>query len=126
MKKILVLALFTTLILATGCKDFLVEDPLLTQSTELTLSTYSGLNKAVGGAYTPLGDGTWYGAFLVLDSEMRVGNAMIPTNSDFASGRMTVPYTMAYNESSTSGLWSYAYFTISACKIGRASCRERV
>ena len=31
----------------TGCQDFLVEDPVLEQSNELTLSTYEGLDKAV-------------------------------------------------------------------------------
>ena len=38
----------------TGCQDFLVEDPVLAQSNELTLSTYEGLDKAVAGAYSPL------------------------------------------------------------------------
>ncbi len=98
----------------TSCKDFLNEAPVMSQSTELTLSDYNGLNKAVGGAYSPLADGTWYGAFLVLDSEMRAGNAMIPMNDKFTSGRMTEAYNMNYNPSSTSGLWAYAYYVISA------------
>lgn len=113
MKKYLAIFAVAALTL-TSCQDFLVEAPVLTQSTELTLSDYNGLNKAVGGAYSPLADGTWYGAFLVLDSEMRAGNAMIPFNNSFTSGRMTTPYYMNYDPSSTSGLWSYAYYTISA------------
>ncbi len=56
----------------------------------------------------------WYGAYQVLDAEMRSGNAKRPTSGDFGSGRMTVPYQMNYNESSTSALWGYAYYSISA------------
>ena len=35
----------------TGCEDFLTREPQLEQSTEITLSTYSGLNDATHGAY---------------------------------------------------------------------------
>ena len=31
----------------TGCQDFLVEEPILSQSNELTLGSYEGLDKAV-------------------------------------------------------------------------------
>lgn len=115
MKKYII-ALFAILSLAASCnvREFLTEDPLMSQSTELTLSDYNGLNKAVAGIYSPLVDGTWYGAFFVLDAEMRAGNAMIPINTSFTSGRMNVPYYMTYEPSSTSGLWSYGYFVISA------------
>ena len=113
MKKYIFVALIAVLSL-NSCKDFLVQDPIMSQSTELTLSDFNGLNKAVAGAYGPLADGSWYGAFYVLNSEMRVGNAMIPTVSDFTSGRMTTPYNMNYDPSSTEGLWSLAYYVISA------------
>lgn len=113
MKKYII-ALFAVLTLAVSCQNFLTEDPVMSQSTELTLSDYSGLNKAVAGAYAPLADGTWYGAFFVLDAEMRAGNAMRPSNTDFTSGRMTVPYLMNYNPDATSGLWGTAYYVISA------------
>ena len=116
MKKYII-ALFAVLTLAASCsvKEFLTEDPVMSQSTELTLSDYNGLNKAIAGAYSPLADGTWYGAFFVLDAEMRAGNAMIPTNTNFQSGRMQVPYTMTYSPDATSGLWGTAYYVISAC-----------
>ena len=114
MKKYII-ALFAILTLAVSCKDFLTEDPIMSQSTQLTLSDYNGLNKAVAGAYSPLVDGTWYGAFFVLDAEMRAGNAMIPINTNFQSGRMSVPYHMTYDPSATSGLWGTAYYVISAC-----------
>ena len=114
MKKYIVSALLA--VLAFGaCQDFLVEAPVMSQSTELTLSDFNGLNKSVAGAYAPLVDGAWYGADFVLNSEMRAGNAMIPTDMNFTSGRMTVPYKMTYEPSSTEGLWSYAYYVISAC-----------
>lgn len=113
MKKYFVIALLAVVALTTSCKGWLTEEPVMSQSTELTLSDYEGLNKAVGGAYTPLCDGTWYGAFFVLDAEMRAGNARIPANTEFTSGRMMVPYYMTYEPSATSGLWTYAYYLIS-------------
>lgn len=114
MKKYIVILGVAALSL-TACKDFLVEEPVMTQSTELTLSDFNGLNKSVAGAYSPLAAQSWYGAEFVLNSEMRAGNAMLPDNPDFRSGRMTVPYNMSYDPSSTEGIWSYAYFIISAC-----------
>lgn len=114
MKKILsILTLFIILVFS-GCEDFLDEAPILSQSSELTLSTYNGLNNAVAGAYAPLASTNWYGAFYVLDADMRAGNATRPTNTSFTSGRMTVPFDLSYNPSSTSGLWGTAYFVISA------------
>ncbi len=113
MKKITIIALFATLVLS-GCKNFLIEEPILTQSTQLALSDYNGLDKAIGGAYSPLASGSWYGAGWVLEAEMRAGNGKNPYKSDFRSGRMETGYTMNYNESSTSGLWGFAYYLISS------------
>lgn len=113
MKKIILMSLVISLVLA-GCDNYLTEEPVLTQSTEITLSNYNGLNNVIAGAYSPLADGTWYGAFYVLNSEMRAGNATIPTNTDFTSGRMTVARDMTYSSNATSGLWGFSYFVISA------------
>jgi SusD family. len=113
MKRIIYILLLSVFFLS-GCKNFLIEEPRLLQSTDVTLSNLNGLDKAVAGAYSPLADGTWYGAYLVLNSEMRSGNAMKPTVSTFNSGRMQTPYSMSYEPSSTEGLWTYAYYTISA------------
>lgn len=113
MKKYIVIILAAVLTL-TACQDFLVKEPIMTQSTELTLSDYNGLNKSIAGAYAPLVDLSWYGADFVLNSELRVGNAMNPINSSFTSGRMTTPYKLNYDASSTEGLWSAAYYVISA------------
>ncbi|KAB2870859.1 MAG: RagB/SusD family nutrient uptake outer membrane protein [Bacteroidales bacterium] len=114
MKRTFILTLLISLAVLTGCEDFLVEKPLLDQSSDLTLSTYGGLNNSVAGAYSPYASTTWYGSFFVLDAEMRAGNATIPTNTDFTSGRMTVAYDLSYNPTATSGLWGLAYYQISA------------
>ncbi|MGE0089105.1 MAG: RagB/SusD family nutrient uptake outer membrane protein [Bacteroidales bacterium] len=113
MKKIILMMLVISMALL-GCDDFLTEEPVLTQSSEITLSTYKGLNNVVAGAYSPLATGSWYGAFYVLDAEMRAGNATIPTNTDFTSGRMTLSRDMNYSSNATSGQWGYAYYVISA------------
>ena len=101
--------------LITGCKDFLIQEPITTLSTEQLLSEYNGLNNATFGAYSPLASNNWYGGtYFLLDADTRAGNASWPVSSNFQSGRMMTGFTMSYNENSTSGLWSNAYFTISA------------
>ena len=113
MKKTIIIAILSSTLLAAGCQGFLEEAPKLTQSSELTLSSYKGLDKAVAGAYSPLTSANWYGAYFVLEAEMRSGNAK-KSPAPFDSGRMTVPSDMTYNENSTSGLWGTAYYVISA------------
>jgi hypothetical protein len=111
MKKILLIAIIA-IFSGAGCSDFLTEDPILSQSNQLTLADYTGLSKSVHGAYSPLVSPSWYGAAFVLDAEMRSGNGKI--NIDYSSGRYTVSYNLNYNSTSTSGLWGYAYYVISA------------
>ena len=96
-----------------GCTDFLIEAPKTTQSDVLTLSEYTGLNKATVGAYSPLNSGNWYGSDFVLAAEMRSGNGKRPAESDYTSGRFIVPYGLDYNETSTPPLWGTAYYVIS-------------
>ena len=101
--------------LFTGCKkDFLTEEPFLTESNALTLSDFDGISNAVLGAYAPLADGSWYGADWVLNSEMRAENASRPINPDFTSGRYTLPFDMSYSADATVGIWGTAYYVISA------------
>ena len=102
-----------SLLFLFGCTDYLVEAPKTTQSNEITLSDYAGLNKSTAGAYSPLVSGSWYGAAFVLDAEMRSGNGKRPAQTDYTSGRYTVPYGLDYSQSSTPGLWSFAYYVIS-------------
>lgn len=111
MKKIYLLLFVTTLLFAS-CDEFLTEEPILQQSTELSLATYSGLNKAVFGSYAPLVSVNWYGASFVLDAEMRSGNGYRDVNKN--SGRYTVPYDFSYTSTATPALWGSAYYVISA------------
>lgn len=113
MKKSLFYILFAATALC-GCEGFLTEEPKLTQSNELTLSNYDGLNKATAGAYSPLYAQSWYGAQFNLSADLRGGNAKRSTNADFESGRYKNEYFWNFSPSSTSGLWNYAYYVISA------------
>lgn len=112
MKKIMIYALSLLTFGLSSCNGFLTEEPVTELDTEKVLSTYESLNKATLGAYSALNDGTWYGAGFVLSCELRAGNAKNPTNTDFTSGRYINEYSWIYLDSSTSGLWTYAYFVI--------------
>ena len=115
MKKILIISALLSALTLTGCKDFLVQEPITSQSTEQLLSEYNGLNNATFGAYSPLASNSWYGGtYFILDADTKAGLAAWPVSSDFQSGRMMTGFTLAYNENSTWGLWSYAYYVISA------------
>lgn len=94
----------------SGCEDFLTREPKLEQSTEITLSSYSGLNDATHGAYYYISSTGWYGQSWVIDAEMRSGNGM---KSNFKnSNRCIQAYNWNYTEDGTSGMWSTAYVTI--------------
>jgi hypothetical protein len=114
MKHIIKYTLFALAAVLASCSDFLTEEPKLSQSNELTLGTYEGLDKATAGAYTFLYQYQWYGSAFVLSSELRSGNAKNPTASDFTSGRYLNEYSWNYSSSSTSDLWTYAYKAIAA------------
>ena len=115
MKKILIISAILSVLALTGCKDFLVQEPVTSQSSEQLLSDYTGLNNAVAGAYSPLASTSWYGAtYFTLDADTRAGIAAWPKLSDFQSGRMATGFTLNYNDNSTSGLWSFGYYIISA------------
>lgn len=113
MKKYII-AISAALVALTGCKDFLVEDPILSQSDNLTLSTIEGLDQATAGAYSPLASPSWYGADFVLINELKTSNGKKYIGSSFDSGRCNDMYNINYNENSTSALWGYAYYVISA------------
>ena len=114
MKKYIAISFVALAAFAVSCKDFLVEEPILSQSNELTLSTYDGLDKATAGAYSPLASSTWYGASFVIMNEMHTMNGKKFIGSDFDSGRCNDYYNLNYNENNTTGLWGYGYFVISA------------
>lgn len=112
MKKKIIIYSVASVLALTGCKDFLNQEPKLTQSTEITLSSYDGLNKSVAGAYGPLASSSWYGASYVLSSDMRSGNGS--RNEKAESGRYTQSYEWNYTDDNGGGIWSTAYYVISA------------
>lgn len=104
-----ILFLATFAVLFTACEDFLVKEPRLSQSNEMTLSTYTGLNNATGGVYSQLCDYGWYGSQFVITADMKGGNAK---RGSVISGRYTDEYLWNNTPSSTSALWTTAYSTI--------------
>ncbi len=113
MKRILTYIAISAMALGfAGCEGFLVREPHLQQSNELTLSTYDGLNKAVAGAYTHIASTSWYGQSWVIGAEMRSGNGV--KNQVRNSGRCTAAYDWNYTPESTSGIWSYCYVLTAA------------
>lgn len=90
----------------TACEDFLNQQPRLSQTNELSLATFSGLQSATLGSYTPLYNTNWYGRDLVITSDLRGGNAMI---SPISSGRFVTEYLWNNNPGATSTLWATAY-----------------
>lgn len=93
-----------------GCEGFLEREPVLQQTSELTLSTFEGLNKATLGAYTLLYGVDWYGGYFVLSSEMRGGNGKLKPNN---AGYQFDGYTWNYTTDNTENLWDDAYVAIS-------------
>ena len=113
MKKILMgLALLSTAGSFTSCSDFLEEAPELSQSNEITLSKYAGLNDASSALYAMMQSYSWYGAQFIVQSELRAGNAKNPKTLE-GSGRYRQDAQWNYTANNTSSLWSYAYYTIS-------------
>ncbi len=96
----------------SGCSDFLVREPKLSQSNELTLSTYTGLNSAVAGAYSYISSTGWYGQSWIIDADMRSGNGVKDKIRD--SNRCAQGYNWNYTPDNTSGIWASAYVLTSA------------
>ena len=101
----------------TSCSGFLDEEPKLKQSNELTFSTYDGLDAAGAALYGMMQSASWYDGQFILQSELRAGNAKNPVSIP-GSGRYRNDTQWNYNESATSSLWTYAYYTIArACNV---------
>lgn len=100
--------MFSAIVLGlSGCEGFLVREPKLSQSNELSLSTYSGLNNAVAGAYAYISVTGWYGQSWVIDAEMRSGNGVKDPVRN--TNRCTQAYDWNYTPDNTSGIWASAY-----------------
>ena len=98
----------------TGCKDYLTEEPIMSQSDKLTLSTYKGLDQATAGAYAPLASTSWYGADFILINEMKTSNGKKYIGSQFDTGRLNDWYNLNYSKTATSAVWGAAYYVISS------------
>ncbi len=95
---------------ATSCEDFLYQEPRLSQTTELTLSTYEGLQAATLGCYSPLYSSSWYGRNFVVTADLKGGNAKI---SPLNSGRFRTDYLWNNTPDASHALWTRAYQAIS-------------
>jgi len=109
-RNIIFLGLMALVLSFTACEDFLYQEPRLSQTTELTLSTYDGLQKATLGAYTPLYATNWYGRNFIVTADLKGGNAKI---SPLNSGRFRTEYLWANTPTASNGLWTTAYNLIS-------------
>jgi len=95
---------------ATSCEDFLYQQPRLSQTTELTLSSYEGLQAATMGCYSPLYSASWYGRNFVVTADLKGGNAKI---SPLNSGRFRTDYLWNNTPDASHALWTIAYQAIS-------------
>lgn len=106
--KILIVTVILTSV--AGCsKDYLNQMPRLSQSNELSLSTFEGLQNATTGAYSLLCSSNWYGAGLVITADLKGGNAK---RGPINSGRYVNEYLWNNNPTATLLLWDDAYSTI--------------
>ena len=113
MKKNIFLVSILALATLVGCdKDFLNEAPKLSQSDELTLSTFDGLDKSAAGCYSPLASSNWYAQDFILINELKTMNGKKLVGTEYDSGRCTDHYQVNWLASNTTALWGTAYYTI--------------
>ena len=109
-----ILTLMVALGAITGCKDYLTEEPIMSQSDKLTLSTYKGLDQSTAGAYAPLASTSWYGAQFILVNELKTSNGKKYIGTQFDTGRLNEWYNLNYTKTNTSSVWGAAYYVISS------------
>lgn len=114
MKKITIITLLALVFCGTGCSNFLTQEPILSQSTDLTMASFKGLNSAALGLYSPIAGSNWYGANYILDAEMRSGNGKLADYGGYGSGRAQTPYNLNYSSTVTSSVWGTGYYVIGA------------
>ena len=71
--KILIVTFVAAAFLFSCSEDFLVQNPRLSQSNELTLSSYKGLQSATASAYSRLCATAWYGCEMVALGDLKGG-----------------------------------------------------
>lgn len=107
--KIFMIAMATLLVACE--KDFLEQNPKLSQTDEEALSTYDRLVNATAGAYYLLCSQYWYGNEFVLDPDIKGGNAK---RGPINTGRFVNEYLWNNTPNFTSFLWTDAYATIAS------------
>ena len=105
-RKLIIVGIVTLLVFMTACEDFLYQEPRLSQTNELTLSTYDGLLAATLGAYEPLYRSTWYGRDFPVTADLKGGNSK---KGPISSGRFFTEYLWNNTPQATNGLWQRAY-----------------
>lgn len=106
------LTVATALVLMfSSCEDYLEREPVLKNSEDLSLNDLNGINQAVKGAYARLYSGNYYGSDFYIMSDIRAGNAK---SSPKNSGRFQEDYNWLQNASSTSNIFTSAYYIITS------------
>ena len=108
-RNMILVGILALLVFLTACEDFLYREPRLSQTKELTLSKYEGLEAGVIGAYALIYDTWWYGRDFVVFADMRGGNAKI---GPISSGRYYTEYLWNNTPQATAWLWQDAYIVI--------------
>ena len=88
-QKIIIVGILALFVFTTACEDFLYQEPRLSQTNELTLATFEGLQAAVQGVYTPLYSSDWYGRDFPVVADLKGGNSK---KGPISSGRFFTPY----------------------------------
>jgi hypothetical protein len=103
-------SIIVAMVLLASCEDFLVREPKLEQSNEISLSDFDGLQNATMGTYSLLCATNWYGRNFVIISDLKGGNAK---RSPLTSGRFAEEFLWINDPTNTQNLWADAYRTIS-------------
>jgi len=105
-QKSIIVGILALLVFLTSCEDFLYQEPRLSQTNELTLSTYDGLRASTLGAYTPLYSSNWYGRDFPVTADLKGGNSK---KGPISSGRFFTEYLWNNTPQASNGLWTTAY-----------------
>lgn len=98
--------------LASCEDDFLDRPPILEESRELVLQSFTGMNNATIGLYAEFYHSSWYGAALPIVTDLKGDNAK---SSPISSGRYQQNYNWNQDPSQTmAGLWFRAYRSITS------------
>jgi len=105
-QKTIIVGIVALLVFLTACEDFLYQEPRLSQTNELTLATFEGLQAATLGAYTPLYSSNWYGRDFPVVADLKGGNSK---KGPISSGRFFTPWLWNNTPQASHGLWTTAY-----------------